>query len=34
MGDKVNTRGMNVLGWITTAAIFLATVGLVATWLI
>jgi Mn2+/Fe2+ NRAMP family transporter len=34
MGDKVNTRGMNVLGWITTAAIFLATVGLVATWFI
>jgi Mn2+/Fe2+ NRAMP family transporter len=34
MGDKVNTKAMNVLGWTTTAAIFLATVGLVATWLI
>jgi Mn2+/Fe2+ NRAMP family transporter len=33
MGDKVNTRGMNVLGWTTTAAIFLATVGLIATWI-
>jgi NRAMP (natural resistance-associated macrophage protein)-like metal ion transporter len=32
MGDRVNSRGMNILGWITTAAIFAATVGLVATW--
>jgi NRAMP (natural resistance-associated macrophage protein)-like metal ion transporter len=32
MGDKVNTLPMNVLGWTTTAAIFLATAGLVATW--
>jgi NRAMP (natural resistance-associated macrophage protein)-like metal ion transporter len=32
MGDKVNTHAMNVLGWATTAAIFLATAGLVATW--
>jgi Mn2+/Fe2+ NRAMP family transporter len=32
MGDKVNTLPMNVLGWTTTAAIFLATLGLVATW--
>lgn len=33
MGDKVNTRRMNVLAWTTTVAIFLATAGLVATWL-
>ena len=32
MGDRVNSRGMNILGWITTGAIFAATVGLVATW--
>jgi NRAMP (natural resistance-associated macrophage protein)-like metal ion transporter len=32
MGDRVNTRGMNILGWITTLAIFAATAGLVATW--
>lgn len=32
MGDRVNSRGMNILGWITTAAIFAATAGLVATW--
>jgi Mn2+/Fe2+ NRAMP family transporter len=34
MGNKVNTRAMNVLGWTTTAAIFLASIGLVATWFI
>ena len=32
MGDRVNGRGLNILGWITTAAIFAATVGLVITW--
>jgi NRAMP (natural resistance-associated macrophage protein)-like metal ion transporter len=32
MGKQVNSRWMNVLGWITTAAIFAATLGLVATW--
>jgi Mn2+/Fe2+ NRAMP family transporter len=32
MGDKVNGLGINVLGWITTIAIFSATGGLVATW--
>jgi NRAMP (natural resistance-associated macrophage protein)-like metal ion transporter len=32
MGDKVNTRPMNALGWTTTAAIFLASAGLIATW--
>jgi Mn2+/Fe2+ NRAMP family transporter len=29
MGNHVNTFWLNVLGWITTAAIFAATVGLV-----
>jgi Mn2+/Fe2+ NRAMP family transporter len=33
MGERVNGRGMNFLGWLTTAAIFAATVGLVVTWL-
>ncbi len=32
MGRWVNTRGMNVLGWATTALIFAALLGLVATW--
>lgn len=32
MGDKVNTPMMNALGWVTTAAIFCASAGLVATW--
>jgi Mn2+/Fe2+ NRAMP family transporter len=32
MGNRVNSRAMNVLGWITTVAIFLASIGLVATW--
>jgi Mn2+/Fe2+ NRAMP family transporter len=32
MGERVNGRAMNVLGWITTAAIFLASLGLVVTW--
>jgi Mn2+/Fe2+ NRAMP family transporter len=32
MGDAVNTPAMNVLGWITTAAVFAATAGLVFTW--
>lgn len=34
MGNRVNSFGLNVLGWITTAAIFAATVGLVITWFI
>ncbi|PSJ58771.1 NRAMP family divalent metal transporter [Kumtagia ephedrae] len=34
MGDQVNGIGTNVLGWVTTAAIFSATIGLVATWFI
>ncbi len=32
MGDRVNSRGLNILGWATTVAIFAATVGLVITW--
>jgi len=32
MGDRVNSRSTNVLGWATTAAVFSASVGLVATW--
>lgn len=31
MGDKVNSRPMNLLGWITTAAVFSASIGLVVT---
>ena len=34
MGERVNSRLTNVLGWITVAAIFSASIGLVATWLI
>jgi Mn2+/Fe2+ NRAMP family transporter len=32
MGHRVNGRLINALGWATTAAIFAATAGLVATW--
>ena len=32
MGNRTNSRAMNILGWITTAAIFSATIGLVTTW--
>jgi Mn2+/Fe2+ NRAMP family transporter len=32
MGDRVNTLGLNILGSITTAAIFAASVGLIVTW--
>jgi Mn2+/Fe2+ NRAMP family transporter len=34
MGKRVNSRLTNVLGWITVAAIFSASLGLVATWFI
>ena len=34
MGDKVNSRWLNVLGWITVTAIFSASAGLVVTWFI
>jgi Mn2+/Fe2+ NRAMP family transporter len=33
MGQQTNSRSMNALGWVTTAAIFSASLGLVATWL-
>jgi Mn2+/Fe2+ NRAMP family transporter len=33
MGEQVNGRAINALGWITTIAIFAATVGLVITWI-
>jgi hypothetical protein len=33
MGKQVNGRLLNALGWVTTAAIFSASLGLVATWL-
>ena len=32
MGARVNSLGLNILGWITTAMIFAATIGLVVTW--
>lgn len=32
MGEQVNGRGINVLGWATTATVFAATAGLVITW--
>lgn len=32
MGKWVNTRPMNILGWLTTAAMFAAAIGLVVTW--
>jgi NRAMP (natural resistance-associated macrophage protein)-like metal ion transporter len=32
VGDRVNSRGLNVLGWITLTFISLATIGLVITW--
>lgn len=34
MGERVNGRLTNVLGWTTVAAIFAASLGLVATWFI
>ncbi len=33
MGPQVNRRGINILGWATTAAIFAAGIGLVITWI-
>jgi hypothetical protein len=32
MGARVNGRGINLLGWITTACIFAASGGLVISW--
>jgi len=34
MGDKVNTPMLNVLGWVTTAAVFAASACLIASWLL
>jgi NRAMP (natural resistance-associated macrophage protein)-like metal ion transporter len=34
MGDRVNKTGINVLGWLTTAAVFAATIALVVTWIV
>jgi Mn2+/Fe2+ NRAMP family transporter len=34
MGDHVNSASTNVLGWVTTVAIFSASIGLIATWFI
>jgi Mn2+/Fe2+ NRAMP family transporter len=34
MGNRVNGRAINILGWITTAAIFAATAGLVISWFV
>jgi Mn2+/Fe2+ NRAMP family transporter len=34
MGDKVNSTPLNVLGWLTVAAIFAASAGLVVSWLL
>jgi hypothetical protein len=34
MGDKVNSKWTRIGGWATTAAIFSASAGLVATWII
>lgn len=34
MGDKVNTIWINLLGWITTAVLFAASLGLIVSWLL
>lgn len=34
MGDRVNGRWLNVLGWVTTLATFAATIGLVLSWIL
>jgi Mn2+/Fe2+ NRAMP family transporter len=34
MGDKVNSLWINILGWLTTVAIFAATIGLIVSWMI
>ncbi len=33
MGDRVNGRAINILGWVTTASIFAATLGLAISWI-
>jgi Mn2+/Fe2+ NRAMP family transporter len=32
MGDQINGRWMNILGWATTLLMFAAAIGLVLTW--
>jgi len=32
MGNRTNSLGLNILGWITTAAIFAASIGLLTSW--
>jgi NRAMP (natural resistance-associated macrophage protein)-like metal ion transporter len=34
MGGRVNSRPINVLGWVTTAVVFAASIGLVITWIV
>jgi Mn2+/Fe2+ NRAMP family transporter len=34
MGTRVNSRAMNLFGWLTSAAIFGATIGLLVTWIV
>jgi Mn2+/Fe2+ NRAMP family transporter len=34
MGDKRNSVGISILGWITTAAVFAASIALIVMWLI
>jgi Mn2+/Fe2+ NRAMP family transporter len=34
MGNRVNGLAINILGWITTAAVFAASLGLLVTWLV
>jgi NRAMP (natural resistance-associated macrophage protein)-like metal ion transporter len=34
MGNRTNTLGLNILGWITTTAIFAASLGLLASWIL
>jgi NRAMP (natural resistance-associated macrophage protein)-like metal ion transporter len=34
MGEHVNSRGINILGWVTTIAIFAASAGLLVSWII
>ncbi|MBE7172210.1 MAG: Nramp family divalent metal transporter [Williamsia sp.] len=34
MGEHVNSRRLNILGWVTTGAIFLASITLIVTWIL
>jgi len=34
MGERVNSRKLNIMGWITTVAIFSASIALLITWII